>query len=269
MHRHLSINTLSLPPGDTAAHVEAVARLGAGGISPDLTDILAFGPAPAARRIGDAGLQVATLTHRAFGFASPEEVREQRARLLQTLDIAATLGAQSIIMTTGGRGQHSWSEAAQRFAEAIAPCAERARELGIPLGIEQTSHLYADASITHRLADGVAVASQAGIGVIIDIFACWFDADIDAAIAAAGPLCPLVQISDYVHGDRALPCRAVPGDGAIPFAGLIPAMVAAGIRGWYDLEIIGPRLAAEGHEAGLRRAARHIGALLEQAGVPA
>ena len=269
MHRNISINTLSLPPGDIASHAEMVARLGARAISPDLVDIIAATPARAAQAITDAGLEVATLTHRAFGFATPDETREQRERLLQTLDIAAALGAQSIIMTTGGRGCLTWPEAAARFAEAIAPCADRARQLGIPLGIEQTSHLYADASITHRLADGLAVARQAGIAVMIDIFACWVDSDIDQAIAAAGPLCPLVQISDYVYGDRGLPCRAVPGDGAIPFARLIPAMVAAGIRGWYDLEIIGPRIAAEGHEAGLRRAAGHIGALLEQAGLPA
>lgn len=269
MHRNISINTLSLPAGDTAAHVEAVARLGARAISPDLSDILAFAPARAGQVIRDAGLAVATLTHRAFGFATPGEMAEQRERLMQTLDIAATLGAQSIIMTTGGRGGLTWSDAASRFAEAIAPCAERARVLGIALGIEQTSHLYADASITHRLTDGVAVAQLAGIAVIIDIFACWVDSDIETAIAAAGPLCPLVQISDHVPGDRALPCRAVPGDGAIPFERLIPAMVAAGIQGWYDLEIIGPRIAAEGHAAGLRRAASHIGALLELAGLPA
>lgn len=269
MHRNISINTLSLPAGNLADQVEAVACLGARGISPDLTQVIDFTPARAARAIGAAGLTVAGLTHRAFGYATPEEVREQRERLMQALDIAASIGAQSIIMTTGGRGPHGWSEAARRFAEAIAPCAERAQQLGVALGIEQTSHLYADASITHRLTDGVVVARKAGIAVIIDIFACWFDSDIETAIAAAGPHCPLVQISDYVHGDRALPCRAVPGDGAIPFDRLIPAMVAAGIDGWYDLEIIGPRLAEEGHEAGLRRAASHIGKLLEQAGLPA
>ena len=113
------------------------------------------------------------------------------------------------------------------------------------------------------------VARRAGIALIIDIFACWFDSDIEQAIAAAGPLVPLVQISDYVYGDRGLPCRAVPGDGAIPFARLIPLMVGAGITGWYDLEIIGPRLLAEGAETGLRRAAAHIGGLLEAAGLPA
>ena len=126
------------------------------------------------------------------------------------------------------------------------PCAEAAREAGIGLGIEPTTHLWADGSICHRLADTVAVAKMAGIAVMIDIFACWFDADIEAALAEAAPLSPLAQISDYVYGDRSIPCRAVPGDGAVPFERFVPLMVEAGFNGWWDLEVIGPRLQAEG-----------------------
>ena len=45
---------------------------------------------------------------------------------------------------------------------------------------------------------------------------------------------------------------------------MIPAIAATGFTGYYDLEVIGPRLAAEGTEAGLRRAAQFVGALLER-----
>lgn len=269
MHRNISVNTLCFPPAGLDVLTDAVARLGARAISPDLDQVMALGVGETAALLRDAGLEVATLTHRSFGYSSPEEAAAQQERLARTLDVAAQIGAQSIIMTTGGRGDLKWGDAARRFAEAIAPCAAKARNLGIPIGIEQTSHLYADASITHRLTDGVEVARLAGISVIIDIFACWFDSDIEAAIAAAGPNTSLVQISDYVPGDRGLPCRAVPGDGAIPFRRLIPAMVNAGIAGYYDLEIIGPRLLAEGEDKGLRRAAAFIGGLLEDAGLPA
>lgn len=269
MHRAISINTLCFPPAPLGALIDRVAHLGARGISPDLDQVNAFGLAATARQLREAGLDVATMTHRSFGYASAEEAATQRDRLSRSLDVAAEIGARSIIMTTGGRGNLTWGDAARRFAEEIAPCAEKARSLGIPLGIEQTSHLYADASITHRLTDGVEVARMAGISVIIDIFACWFDSDIEAAISAAGPNTTLVQISDYVYGDRGLPCRAVPGDGAIPFGRLIPAMVEAGIKGYFDLEIIGPRIAAEGEDSGLRRAARFIGDLLEAAGLAA
>lgn len=263
MHRAISINTLCLAPEPLGAQIDTVARMGTRGISPDLEQVLAFGAPKTATAIRDAGLSVATLTHRAFAFADPDQTALARERLLRTLDIAATIGSGTIIMTTGGRGALNWHEAAERFAEAMAPCAEAAHAAGIAIAIEPTSHLYADASIAHRLADAAALARKAGIGVIPDLFACWADADIEQALADAAPLITLVQVSDYVAGDRGLPCRAVPGDGMIPLGQLIPAIVHSGFAGWFDLEIIGPRLHAEGQEAGLRRAAAYLAKLLE------
>jgi sugar phosphate isomerase/epimerase len=263
MHPAISINTLCLAPAALGAQIDKVARLGAQGISPDLEQVLAFGVADTARAMRDAGLAGATLTHRAFAFATTKCARAGRERLLRSIAIADEIGAESVTMTTGGRGPLAWADAAERFAEAVAPCAEAARGADIALGIEPTSHLYADVSIAHRLAETVTLARRAGIGVVIDLFACWFDADIERAIVDAGPLAALVQVSDYVYGDRGLPCRAVPGDGTIPLAGLIPAIVAAGFTNRFDLEIIGPRLQAEGEEIGLARAASYIGRLLE------
>jgi sugar phosphate isomerase/epimerase len=263
MHPSISINTLCFAPAPLGLQVDSVARIGARGISPDLEQVTSLGVAVTAQVIRDAGLEVATLTHRAFAYATPAETEPARERLTRTIGIAGEIGAETIIMTTGGRGALTWSEAAERFAEAMAPCAEMARAAGIRLGIEPTSHLYCDVSIAHRLADTVMLARKAGIGVMIDLFACWFDADIEEAIAAAGPLIALVQVADYVYGDRGLPCRAVAGDGAVPLGRLIPAIVRAGFTGWFDLEVIGPRLQAEGEEVGLRRAAERIGSLLE------
>jgi sugar phosphate isomerase/epimerase len=269
MHQAISINTLCLDPAPPGAQADIVARIGARGISPTLDQVLELGIVPAARCFRDAGLTVATLSHMAFGFAKPAEAKAAQDRLDRTIGIAAEIGAQTVIMTTGGRGALDWRSAAEMFAEAIAPCAAKARDAGVALGIEPTSHLYSDVSIAHRLSDTVALAQAAGIAPMIDIFACWFDADIEAALSAAAPLAPLAQISDYVYGDRGLPCRAVPGDGEIPFERIVPAMVQSGFCGWWDLEIIGPRIAKEGAGAALPRAAAHIGNLLEKAGVPA
>lgn len=267
MHPAISINTLCLDAAALNRHIETVAKMGAHAISPTIEGISEFGPVEAGRLLKDTGLSVATLTHRAFGYATADEASTETDRLNLSIALAESIRAESITMTTGGRGALSWADAAGRFVEAIAPCATRAREAGVKLAVEPTSHLYADASIVHRLADTVTIAQQAGISLGIDIFACWFDSDIEEAIADAGPFAALVQISDHVAGDRGLPCRAVPGDGMVPFDRLIPAIVASGCTGPFDLEIIGPRLNAEGQEAGLQRAATYIGTLLAKAGL--
>jgi sugar phosphate isomerase/epimerase len=266
VHGRLSINTLSLAPAPLAEQVDTICQVGAAGVSPDLEQILETGVPSAGRMLRQSDLTVATLTHRAFGFATRDDIAQARARLMRTLDIAAAIGARSVIMTTGGRGDLTWSEAAQRFAEAVAPCVEAASAAGIPIGIEPTSHLYADASIAHRLSDTVEIARTANLAVMIDLFGCWFDADIDDALAAAAPISPVVQVSDYVAGDRALPCRAVPGDGMVPWPRLVSILLANGFDGWFDFEIIGPRLQAEGQEAGLRRAAAYMTDLINSDG---
>lgn len=250
----VSLNTLCLGPGSFEAHVEQTARIGAAAISPEREEIFAHGVPAARRLLRDCGLAAATLTHRAFAFINPAAAQAARQRLDETIDAAASIGASSITFTTGGRGDLPWAEAARRFVAEIAPCAARARAAGISLALEPTSHLYADASIVHRLHDAAMLARQAGIGAGIDLFACWSDADIESAIKAAAPDIALVQVSDYRYGDRALPCRAVPGDGDIPLARLMSLILDTGFRGYFDLEIIGPRLAAEGVETGLRRA---------------
>lgn len=254
----VSINTLCLEPGTLHAQVALVAKLGARAISPERDQIEAAGAGEAARLFGDSGLSVALLTHRAFGFDTLTAAAAQRDRLMTSIDLAHRVGARAICMTTGPRGALSWIEASQRFAAEISPCVAHAQAAGVLLGLEPTSHLYADVSIAHRLSDVVALARAAGMHVGIDLFACWMDADIEAAIAAAGPMCAFVQVSDYVLGDRALPCRAVPGDGSLPLERLAHLILATGYRGPFDLEIIGPRLLAEGREAGLKRAIANV-----------
>jgi sugar phosphate isomerase/epimerase len=261
----ISINTLCLPPGSLTAHVDTIARLGVSAIAPEREEIDACGAAAAARLLSDAGLSLALITHRAFGFITPEMARAQRERLKQTVDLAHALGCATLCMTTGGRGDLSWTEAAKCFAAEIAPCVEYAASAGVVLGLEPTSPLYADVSIAHRFSDTVILAERAGIEVGLDLFACWTDCDLEATVAATAASCRFVQVSDYVHGDRGLPCRAVPGDGAVPLDRVVRLLLANGYRGPFDLEIIGPRLQAEGYERGLLRGVARLTQAVEAA----
>lgn len=263
MHPNISINSLCIQAPTLAANIDLIARIGVSAISPGVEEVRATGVVMANRLLHDAGLSVATLTHRAFGFITADETAREVERLNQSIDLAAGIGASSITMTTGGRGSLSWSDAKTRFANAISPCAAYAIQAGVTLAVEPTSHLYADASIAHRLRDLVEICTDADIGLGIDLFACWFDSDIEAAITAAVPRCQLVQVSDYVTGDRALPCRAMPGDGMAQTKRLVRHIVACGYKGMFDLEVIGPRIESEGPESALRRGADQLSSYLQ------
>jgi len=270
MHERISVNSLCFPGAayrDLAGYWRELAARRVSLVSPPL---LAEGPAPAQDALATGDYRLESITHLFLSgrHLSPDEAswRDDRANLARLIQAAAKLGARSIYMLTGGHGSLSWEEAAESFSAAIAPCVVQAQEAGIALMIENASSLYADAHIAHSLRDTLALAEMAGIGVCIDVFACWTEAGLRASIERAMPRCHLVQLSDYVYGDRSLPSRAVPGDGAIPIERILDWVLGAGYAGAFDLELIGPRIDKEGHLEAARRAAGHVGTILRSLG---
>lgn len=211
--------------------------------------------------------QLETIAHvfLASGDLSVREATQAgRARLSQLIEKAEQLGARSIYMMTGGHGRLTWEQAAENFCEAIAPCIAQANSAGIALAIENAPAVYADVHIAHTLNDALTLAEMANIGVCIEMFACWAEAGLRQLFERALPRCVLVQLSDYVYGDRALPARAVPGDGVIPLRQIVEGLLAVGYQGAFDLEIIGPRIDREGHFAAAQRAANYLDAMLRE-----
>ncbi|MCV7088851.1 sugar phosphate isomerase/epimerase family protein [Mycobacterium interjectum] len=186
--------------------------------------------------------------------------------LCRVIDAAAGVRARTVYLLTGGRGDLSWGQAAERFCAMVAPCAAHAKAAGVALAIENASSLYADIHLAHTLRDTVALAEMAGLSVCIDVFHCWAEGDFEAMVQRALPRTALIQLSDYVLGDRALPGRAVPGDGAIPLARFVARALAGGYAHGFDLELIGPRIDREGRLESARRACDVVGAMLDGLG---
>jgi sugar phosphate isomerase/epimerase len=186
--------------------------------------------------------------------------------LSSVIDAAAAVDARVVYMLTGGRGGLSWEQAAERFCAAIAPCVRLAEEAGVALAIENASALYADMHIAHSLRDTITLAEMAGVGICIDLFGCWAEAGIGDLLARALPRTAQIQLSDYVLGDRALPARAVPGDGAIPIEPFIAQALAGGYMHGFDLELLGPRIEREGRFDAARRACETVTRMLERLG---
>lgn len=270
MHDRISVNQICF----LGEPIEAVAGhwrdLGARRVS--LVSGSLLGEAlPAVRgALNAGGLKVETINHVFLAGkgldASESYWPGERAKLARLIEIAAEIGAGSIYMLTGGRGSLTWEEAAAAFSAALAPCVARAREAGIALLIENAPSLYADIHIAHTLRDAIALAEMAGIGVCIEMQACWAEGALRSLFEQAMPRCGVIQVSDYILGDRSLPSRAVPGDGAIPLKRMIDWALSAGYAGAFDLELIGPRIDAEGRLQAARRAGGHVGEILRALG---
>ncbi|HEY5886995.1 MAG TPA: TIM barrel protein, partial [Acidimicrobiales bacterium] len=72
----------------------------------------------------------------------------------------------------------------------------------------------------------------------------------------------LVQVSDYAIGTTSTPDRLVPGDGDIPLARILSQLLAAGYDGAFELELVGPRIDAEGYGPAITRSVRYLSELL-------
>jgi sugar phosphate isomerase/epimerase len=166
--------------------------------------------------------------------------------------------------TTGPIRSLTWDEAAERFVEAIAPVAEHARSVGVRLAIENTTTMRADLGFVHLLRDAVELARSARIAVCADLFVAWTDRDLRQELLLGVETFAMVQVADFVLGTMSTPNRAVPGDGDVPIARHLRWLTEAGYRGPVELELLGPRIEAEGPAAAAARALPVIAALLSE-----
>jgi sugar phosphate isomerase/epimerase len=269
IHPRLSVNALCFPEADLAQAGRYWREIGCARVGAPST-LIGEDLAPLREILKSGPFQLECLTHLVFGDRPlPREGPdwdEARARLDRAIDNAAALGGQSVYLITGGHGDVTWEEAAERFSAGIAPCVARAEAAGIKLLVEPAPAIYSDMHIAHSLGDTLLLAQMAGIGVCVDVVSCWSEAGLKETIERAMPRTWLVQLGDYVAGDRAMPYRAVPGDGDIPLERILGWLLEAGYNGVFDLELIGPRIDAEGHLEATRRAAIVVSEMLRSLG---
>ena len=265
MHPRVSLHQVAFLNQRTAAFLAHCREIGvqqATLVSPALTGA---GGIDEAR---SAGVRIASINH---PFAVHPDLERDGARateaLCEVIDMAASLGCPQIYLLTGARGALTWERAAARFSELLAPCRVRAEAAGVRLLVENASSFNADIHIAHTLPDTITLATAAGIGVCVDVHACWAEAGLSDLIRRALPMTGLMQVSDYVLGDRCAPCRAVPGDGVIPLQRIIGDALEAGYGGVFDIELVGPRIDEEGPRAATTRAAQRISDMLTGWGV--
>lgn len=79
----------------------------------------------------------ALMAYTRFGTTDPKELAANRDKLLHVLDLAKAMGAEYIRTFVGKIAEGKSREAAlAQAAEYLAPCARKARDVGVSLGIE-------------------------------------------------------------------------------------------------------------------------------------
>ena len=221
----------------------------------------------AERLVRDAGLVVDNLMVGAlFDLARPEQWDEGRAALRRALARARRFGADAAVITTGPAIGLTWEEAADAFVAAVAPVVAEARAGGSTVVVEHTNGLRFDLGFVHTLRDAVDLAHRAGVALCMEVNAVWGERALRETIRRGADLVRTVQLNDFVVPTTSTPDRAVPGDGSIPLERILRDLEEAGYRGPYELEIVGPRIEAEGYASAVRRSVEHVDRLLRRIG---
>jgi len=217
-------------------------------------------------RMRDGGYRVANVIGVGpIPWSDPSGQADGIAKTVDALDAAAAFGAECIVITTGRPGALAWEDAADAYVDTIGPVLEQhAFPRHLRIALEHTNGLRVDVGFLHTLRDAIDLARRLGVGVCMEINACWAERGLGATIAHDIDAITIVQLSDFAIGTMSTPNRLVPGDGDIPMERIVGQLLAAGYGGVFDLEMIGPRIEDEGYASASTRAVEYVGDLLRR-----
>jgi sugar phosphate isomerase/epimerase len=263
MHPRVSLSAISTFSWELDEDLAFYADAGITNVGISAAKLERFGWDEGTRRVADAGLRVTNLIGLGpFRLAEPDGWDAQRERVVRALEAATAVGAECLVLTTGPAGPLPWEDAADAFEAALAPVLPEAGARGVPFAIEHTNSLRVDVGFVHTLADAVDLARQLDVDVCMEVNACWAERGIANTIAAGVDRLRLVQVSDYAVGTLSTPNRLVPGDGDIPLGRILGQVRAAGYAGYFDLELIGPRIEEEGYRSACTRGIERLSNVL-------
>ncbi|MGW6281434.1 sugar phosphate isomerase/epimerase family protein [Kribbella sp. NPDC055071] len=210
-----------------------------------------YGVDRAARLVADAGLKVSSLCR--SGFLTATDATERAAKIAdnrRAIDEAATLGTDVLILVSGGlpAGSRDLDGARAMVRDGLAELAPYATERGVRLGIEALHPMFcSDRCVVSSLGGALDLAEHfpaEQVGVIVDAYHLWWDADVYRQLERAGERILSYQVSDWVvplPADTLLG-RGMMGDGSIELRRLRAACDAAGYGGPIEVEIFNQKL---------------------------
>ena len=202
----------------------------------------ATGTAEGARILRDSGVDCISLC---FGGLLTGEGEDWREANLHRIGQAATIGARSLVVITGGlpEGSTDLAAARDRACERLATLLPEARGAGVVLALEPLHPMVCGfRSVISRVADALDMIEEIGrdgLGIAVDSYGLWWDHDLRAQIARAGSRIVNHHVSDWLRGTRDVRLdRGMPGDGMIDNRTIRGWIEEAGYDGPVEVEIL-------------------------------
>ncbi len=256
-HSLLSLNTATVRnQADFIGIVEACAGRGIRAVSPWRDQVAKVGLDRSVKALRDAGIVLSGYCRGGMFTSDDSHRQEMRDDNRRAIDEAAALGAPCLVLVVGGLPQYSRPGsvpskdirgAHKQVADAIAWLLEYARAAKVPLAIEPLHPMYAaDRACVNTLrqalglCDAIDPERQGGLGVAVDTYHVWWDADVWPQIERAGRDRLLAfHVCDWLVPTKdMLLDRGMMGDGVIDIPAYRRAVEAQGYDGFVEVELL-------------------------------
>jgi len=162
---------------------------------------------------------------------------------LDTIQLAADLGAETVVVLAGGRGGHTKNHANRILRLALKELSEAAQAVGVQLALEPMHIGCAEHwSFIHTIPqclDIISTIGNAHLGIAFDCYHLAQDLPSMAWLKSVIPYVRLVQLGDAKHAPMGEQNRCLLGHGCVPLANIVAIFEESGYNGFYEIEIVG------------------------------
>lgn len=241
------ISEFTTMPWSFGDDIERYARLGVDSIEVVEAKLDEFQFAEQMNSIAAAGLTISGVQPKVRTFfpsrmmPDPTPRGERIACLRRTIErLARFAPGVPFITNTGPHPTGDMAEAMKFAAEGLGELGRIAADHGVTMALEplNPTSVNVESAIwtVDQALDVIEASGSDHVGLCLDFWNVWQNADVGAAIARAGERIFTVQASDW-RTPRSFADRIVPGEGSIPLASLIAATRATGYQKPWVVEI--------------------------------
>ncbi|MBS3694129.1 sugar phosphate isomerase/epimerase family protein [Rhodococcus qingshengii] len=239
-----SLNSATIRGADLNEVVDLAEHSGFGGVGLwrdvlDDCDLVSYG-----REVAERGLRVTSVCR---GGMFPQPDKATRRKTLEdnykAVDQASDLNADCLVLVCGAAVGRDLTGGRSQIFDGIAELEPYAREAGVRLAIEPMHPMMAStrSAITslREANDIVERIDSSHVGIALDSYHVWWDAELSTETTRAAGSILSVQIADWmtpIHDE--LSSRGMPGDGCIELPAFLKAATTAGYDGLVEVEVL-------------------------------
>jgi len=165
---------------------------------------------------------------------------------LDAIDVAAQIGADCLVVLSGGRSGHTRNHVKRTLRKALTELSEAAQAVGIQLAVEPM-HVGCAQEFTFltSIPDTLDVISDIGrsnCGVVFDCYHMAQDQNAMDWLPSIVPFIRLMQLGDAKSAPMGEQNRCLLGHGRIPLMDIVQTVEEYGYQGFYEVELLGEEM---------------------------